>query len=206
MLAVVRISDDVGGMERIEFFSDAVFAIAITLLVITLAVPNGSPAALGSNLAKLQDRFFAIGLSFVVIGQFWIAHHRAYRYIVRYDLGLLWLNLLYLFGVCFLPFPTEVLGHYFESTLAGVFYGLTMTATSVAGGLMLLYADRRGLMGEAAAGDRRELGFRSAVTPIVFLAGTALTGVSNTLAALVWAVVLPLLRLGFTHLSRRRAA
>jgi uncharacterized membrane protein len=200
---VVRISDDVSGLERIEFFSDAVFAIAITLLVITLAAPKGSPSALGSNLAGLQGRFFAIALSFAVIGQFWIAHHRAYRHIVRYDLGLLWLNLLYLFGVCFLPFPTEVLGRYFESRLAGVFYGLAMTATSVAGGLMLLYAYRRGLMEDLPRGERREIGIRIVITPLAFLAGTALTLVGNALAALFWAVVLPLTRVGVSALARR---
>src|SRR5919197_2493902 len=98
-------------VERIAFFSDAVFAIAMTLLVVQLSVPTGPAGELGHTLRARGSKFFAFGLSFLVIGQYWLAHHRVFRHIRRYDLGLLWLNLLWLLAIAFLPFPTAVLGN-----------------------------------------------------------------------------------------------
>jgi uncharacterized membrane protein len=93
-------------VERIAFFSDAVFAIAMTLLVVQLSVPSGPAGDLGHALRSRGSKSFAFGLTFLVIGQYWLAHHRVFRHIRRYDLGLLWLNLVYLLGIAFLPFPS----------------------------------------------------------------------------------------------------
>jgi uncharacterized membrane protein len=158
-------------VERIAFFSDAVFAIAITLLVVELAVPKGPASELGDALRDLGPKLFAFVLSFLVIGQFWMAHHRVFRHVRRYDLGLVWLNLLYLLGVAFLPFPTALLGSYFESRLVGVFYGMSLFVPSALGALLWFYADRRRLVEDVPEVAHRQIGSRALATPLVFLLG-----------------------------------
>lgn len=84
------------GVERVAFFSDAVFAIAITLLVIEIAVPDGDLTGpqLTGELGRLAPKFFSFGLSFWVIGRFWISHHLTFQHLKRWNLPLLWINLL----------------------------------------------------------------------------------------------------------------
>jgi uncharacterized membrane protein len=205
-LAVQR-SSDVAGVERIEFFSDAVFAIAMTLLVVTLLVPEGTAAGdATAALRGLSEELFAFALSFVVIGQFWIAHHRLFKTIKRYDLGLLWLNLFHLLGICFLPFPTEILGRYYGSSTAGFLYGATLTATSLFGAAIWFYARARHLTGAVAPSAERATTFRAATTPAAFAIGTAFVAVSMTAAVAIWALLIPITRAVVTATARARAA
>ncbi len=102
--------------SRMEAFSDGVFSIAITLLVLELKVPPASSGArLGHELLALWPSFFGYVTSFATIGIMWINHHRLFSYIRRVDHGLLVVNLVLLFGVAVVPFTTalmaEHLGH-----------------------------------------------------------------------------------------------
>src|SRR3954452_15638233 len=85
------------GTERITAFSDGVFAISITLLVLDLRLPEASgplsDLALAQALWGLAPRVYAYALSFVVVGMYWIAHHRVLRWVRRFDGGFLWWNL-----------------------------------------------------------------------------------------------------------------
>lgn len=100
------------GAGRLVFFSDAVYAIAITLLVIDLRLVGSgeldSPA-LAQALWSMWPQLLSYVLSFLVIGSLWGSHHRKFRYINRYDGRLVWLNLLLLMVIAFIPFPTSVL-------------------------------------------------------------------------------------------------
>jgi hypothetical protein len=99
------------GIGRILALSDGVFAIAITLLVIQIALPATAGAAdLPSALLRLWPRYLAYALSFLVIARFWVSHHLAFRLITRYDSTLVWLNLVLLMFVAFLPFPQPCSG------------------------------------------------------------------------------------------------
>jgi len=93
--------------NRLEAFSDGVFAIAITLLVLEIKVPTGEALALG--LLHLWPSYLAYAISFIVIGAIWINHHAMFDWIVRADQKLLLLNTLHLMFIAFLPFPTAVL-------------------------------------------------------------------------------------------------
>jgi TMEM175 potassium channel family protein len=202
----VRRSSDPTGMDRVEFFSDAVFAIAMTLLVVTLVVPVATkPEELSHALGELSDQLFAFALSFVVIGQFWIAHHRLFRLIRSYDLALLWLNLLHLLGICFLPFPTELLGRYFGSHVAGFLYGGTLTATSLVGASIWFYALARGLAPSVDPDVRRATTFRAVMTPIAFAVGTAFVPVSMWVAVVIWGLLLPITRAAVTVAARTKS-
>ena len=189
-------------VERIAFFSDAVFAIAITLLVVELTVPEGPASRLGAALRELGPKFFAFALSFLVIGQFWMAHHRIFRYVRRYDLGLLWVNLLFLLTVAFLPFPTALLGAYFDAHIAGVFYGLSLFVPSALGMVLWFYASSRALLGDVPRATRHQIVMRGIATPVVFLLGTGAALFDTRLAVFCWTVLVPMARVGLALVVR----
>ena len=104
--------DDEKALDRVVFFSDAIFAIAMTLLVLQLRipfVPSGNEHVLWQRLGDQLPSFWSFALSFFTIGLQWMAHQRKFRLIRRYDGVLLWINMVFLFCIAFLPFPTAVL-------------------------------------------------------------------------------------------------
>ncbi len=94
--------------DRVLFFSDAVFAIAITLLVVDIRVPEVVVHA-GHELYESRGKILSFAISFLVIGLFWIGHHRLFRYITALDRPVIFLNLLFLGTIAFLPYPTALL-------------------------------------------------------------------------------------------------
>jgi len=141
---------------RIEAFSDGVFAIAITLLVIEIGVPHVDDASLGATLfGELVEQwpsYLGYVISFLQIGVIWANHHNRFRFITRSDHILLFLNTLFLMCVAFIPFPTAVLSEYLEGTTAerttaGVLYAGTLMLTAIFFTLLWLYV----------AGNRRLL-------------------------------------------------
>jgi uncharacterized membrane protein len=140
-------AEDHTGLERLIFFSDAVFAIAITLLVIDIHLPDlGSHATASQVTASLKDlmpNFFGFVVSFVVIGGFWSVHHRTFRYIRRYDITFIWMNILFLMSIAFLPFSSSLLSEYGNLTPSVVFYAASLAITSALFVLLWLYATYR---------------------------------------------------------------
>jgi len=119
-------------VNRVEALSDGVFAIAMTVLVLGIQVPEGGgDAGLVARLAALWPKFASYALSFVMLGVLWIGHHFQFQYIRRTDRTMLWLNLAFLLVVTFLPFATGVLGNYPRAPLAAVVYGSTVVAAGV---------------------------------------------------------------------------
>src|SRR5258706_3553335 len=120
---------------RVETLSDGVFAIAMTVLVLGLQVPEGGHTPeLRARLWALGPKLASYSLSFVMLGVLWIGHHYQMHYIRRVNRPLLWLNLFFLLSITFLPFSTAVLGNYYREPLAVVLYGSTV----VVGGAFLL--------------------------------------------------------------------
>ena len=97
---------------RLEAFSDGVFAIAITLLIIEVRVPDSEAGELARDLANQWPSYAAYAVSFAIIGIIWVNHHDIFERIVTVDRPLLFLNLLLLLTVAFLPLPTALLGDY----------------------------------------------------------------------------------------------
>jgi uncharacterized membrane protein len=134
---------------RIEAFSDGVFAIAITLLIIEIGVPHLEDEPPGTTLPQalvgLWPSYLGYVISFLQIGVIWANHHNRFRFIERSDHGLLFLNILFLMCVAFIPFPTALLAEYLERTAseretAGVIYAGTLAVTAVFFTLLWLYA------------------------------------------------------------------
>ena len=137
------------GTGRIEAFSDGVFAIAITLLIIEIGVPHLEDEPPGTTLSQalvgLWPSYLGYVISFLQIGVIWANHHNRFRFIERSDHGLLFLNILFLMCVAFIPFPTALLAEYLERTAseretAGVIYAGTLAVTAVFFTLLWLYA------------------------------------------------------------------
>jgi uncharacterized membrane protein len=122
------------------FFSDAAFAIAITLLATDIHVPNVPRARLAAELRQLLPSIGVYALTFVVIGAYWVAHHRMYRRVVRFDYSLVWLNMLVLLCVAFLPVPNAILARHYDSPAVVLFYAASLIATSLSTMLLWWYA------------------------------------------------------------------
>lgn len=145
---------------RLEAFSDGVFAIAITLLVLEIGVPHaGSGSVLARELGREWPSYLGFGLSFVVIGIMWMNHHTMFKDIERVDHGLLVFNLLLLMSISFLPFPTAVLAEHLKDAdarlTATLMYGGTQTVIAVFFNALWLYASsNRRLIDEHVTGQR----------------------------------------------------
>ena len=172
--------------SRIVAFSDGVFAIAITLLVLALEVPPGGDV--GDALQERGDEFFAYFLSFAVVGRFWMGHHRFFGAVARFNGGLVALNLCYLAFIALVPFSSEVLGNYSDDSLGVALYAANLTAVSLGSFAMIHYAYRRHLVREDAEGYRsRFAGGASITIAMVFALSIPLAFLSPTAAMISWA-------------------
>ncbi len=128
--------DRVMNKPRVEAFSDGVFAIAITLLVLTIAQPGAG--AMQTSRHQLLERWpslAAYAVSFLVIGIMWLNHHTVFSNLERIDRGLFYWNLLLLMTMVFIPYPTEVFGEALRlghgTRTAAVFYSVAMTVNAL---------------------------------------------------------------------------
>jgi uncharacterized membrane protein len=131
---------------RIVAFSDGVFSIAITLLVLNLGIKKGlTEGQIDDALWDQRDLFFAYAISFAVIGRFWLVHHRFFSEVRAFDGRLITLNLVYLGSIVLIPFSSELLGEYGGTTTAVVFYSVNLAVVVLLGLLLHVDARRRDL-------------------------------------------------------------
>ena len=182
---------------RVLAFSDAIFAIAITLLTINLLVPPGlHGAAFTTALHRLLPALGAYALSFLILGQLWLAHHRIFGVIARVDYVVLRRNLVFLGLIAIMPFPVRLLSDYNKRPLAVAIYAAAFIAAMAL--QLLLWLDvtrpeRRELLiepvpAEVRAGFARALGGMLLVFGAIMPAGMF----APRYAALVWALMIPL--------------
>lgn len=186
------------GHERLIFFSDAVFAIAITLLALDIRIPElvgrVSNGQLVDALIGLAPKLFAYALSFAVIGLFWLAHWRRYLLIERANETLVLLNVVLLGFVALIPFPTALLGAHGDLPSALIVYALIVSAAGLMGSATWIYAARHSLVRSGVTPRIVELGmFRALSIPMVMLASLALLPfVGTTITEMSWLLILPL--------------
>jgi uncharacterized membrane protein len=175
-------------VARIAAFSDGVFAIAITLLALQLAIPAAGQVDVWAEVRALGPNFLAFAVSFAVIGAYWMAHHRLYALIERYDAGLLWLNLLSLFFIVLIPFTTSLIGEHGDQSASVVIYALSISGAGFANTGIALYAlGRRRL---CAAGVTEAVVkyhvWRGLVIALVFLFSLALLPLGPSVTEFSW--------------------
>jgi len=125
--------------SRLEAFSDGVFAIVITLLILDIRFPDVDYSQFGRTLVSLLPRILAYVMSFIIIGVYWVTHHNSMHAIKKTDRSFLWLNILLLLFISFIPFPTSLLGRYPFQAGPIIIYGLTLIACNAIGYVMILY-------------------------------------------------------------------
>ena len=179
--------------DRVLFFSDAIFAIAITLLVIEIRVPGIDEA--GKQLRSALPNIFSFALSFAVIGLFWMGHHSLFRYITVLDRPLITLNLAFLGTIAFLPYPTALLGrdHGGLSAVAVIFYSACMAAAGIGELMIWVYAAnvKDLLVPGTSRATRRYVTLRLVRTPAVFLVSIPVAVISPSLGAYCWILIAP---------------
>ena len=182
---------------RVVNFSDAIFAIAMTLLVLQIGV-SGLSAGGGSvrdMLEALKDalpEIVSFAVSFYVIGRYWLAHHWFFSRLVRMDRRLLSQNLVYLGLVAFLPFPTSLIGEYEQNPIAFVVFAVSMAAVSAMEIVISRHGYRAGLMREDIPDGAWPWGLVASGFPVaVFLVSIPIAFANTTAAILSWFVLAP---------------
>lgn len=181
---------------RVVAFSDGLFAIAMTLLVIGITVPalsdGESISELADDLGELQSNVISFFISFAVIGRYWVAHHQFFSQLRVVDNGLIGINLVYLGFIAFLPFPTALLGTYFENPLAVSIYAISVGVVSGLEVVLFRHAHRNGLLRRRLPDDVYRWSVSVSLSPLLFFGlSIPLAFLSTTAAALFWLGTIP---------------
>jgi len=191
-------SSDIGFMNkgRLENLSDGIFAIILTLLVLELKVPpladGNSPEQLGSKLLEMAPKFLSWANSFFTVSVIWLNHHRFFKMFRIVDHTLFWWNVVLLFWISLIPFPTALMGDYLANPLSVSFYGLVMFLQSVTWVIGRLYLHRHlNLFHEfvSVAEFRKGTLFTLLFGPVAYGAASALAWVHPYLAVTLYLVI-----------------
>jgi uncharacterized membrane protein len=182
--------------NRVEAFSDGIFAIIVTLLILELKVPHieqtDSATALMTSLMDLFPKFLSWVISFLTICVIWINHHRIFETFKGFNIVLFWLNVQVLLWVCFIPFPTALVGDYPHNPLAVASYGIVMALTSASLVIVRCYGLLNTSLLEAGvpqAAYKKAIVFAFIFGPILYLVGAALALLNTFLSLTVYLLI-----------------
>ena len=180
---------------RMEALTDGIFAIAMTLLVLELKVPD-LPKSAGTSelLHKIGEdtpAFFSFLVSFLYCGLLWVMHHLAMHFVRHLQVALVWLNLLFLMAVAVMPFSCGLLGHFLRNrAVQEIYFGNTLAAASLLA-LLWLVAKHRKLINEDDPHASRLMGQRVMFLPLAL--GAAMAGAYFSFQAGSYAMLFALL-------------
>lgn len=199
-------------LDRISFFSDGVFAIAITLLVIEFKVPvieHATDGLLWDSLAHMGWKLLGFVISFFIVGYYWSVHHRIFGYVNDYTSRLIWLNLLFLFSVVLLPFSSGLLGEYSSELELHIPYGiyvLNIVLTAIMNVVLWLYISNpsKKLLTHEISPERIRLGlYFTFVVPSMFLLSFLMSLKFPIVGRLIPAFIPLILKYGLNGLAKR---
>jgi uncharacterized membrane protein len=181
---------------RVLTFNDGLYAIAMTLLVVSIAVPTisdtHSVGDLADALNDLTPNFVSFFISFAVIGRYWLAHHEAVSLLDAMDQAFISLNLIYLAFVAFLPFPTALLGEYFENPLSIAIYAVNVGIVSGMEVVLFRHAYRAKLLRRQPTPEVYRYGIVASLSPVgFFVLSIPFAFISTTLAVAIWFLLVP---------------
>ena len=199
-------------LERLILFSDAVFAIAITLLVIEIKIPEIHEKPVTDNavlhkLAELIPKFVGFLVSFLLIGQYWIVHHRMFSFVINFTDRLIWLNILFLFAIALMPFST---GFYSEFVLKGVvtpviFYTANIALLGLANFLMWRYLSnqKNNLTENLTPALAKYFSLRALTVPTIFVIFSFVYLFNPTIAFFIPMLIPFIMRLIFNPMKKK---
>jgi uncharacterized membrane protein len=195
-------------LDRMLFFTDAVFAIVMTLLVLELRPPDLEHVGLWTALAGMTPKFIAFGMSFILSAIFWAAHLSVTRRLIHFDWLVAWANIAFLLPVTVMPFASALLGETFGGESVWQAYSWVLIAVSVLMTLFLLVASRGGgrLMGGMTPRERAFRTVRALAPGIAFGVGLWLEATGrNTLSHFCWLLIPVVMLIARLALGPRRA-
>jgi uncharacterized membrane protein len=186
--------DETPRVNRLLTLSDGVIAIALTLLVLQLRVPNlsevadpDSAADLAAQLGKGLAQLVSYGISFYVIAQFWMVHRQVFRLVGDHEEGLEWWNFAFLFTISVMPFTSTLLGDFVGNPLAVDIFAVNVLIASLATQAMIVVGRRKGLLVSAARA--RASVISAVVVPVVMAASIGLSWWSTSAAMYSWVLI-----------------
>ena len=184
------------GTDRLEAISDGVFAIVLTILVLQFQVPTVPDAQAETQLLPHLITYLPLLTSYIIsfstVGLYWVVHQNLFQNIERHDRILLYLNLLFLFTVSFLPFPTQLVGTY-STHLTWIIYATNFTLVGLTLTVTWWYAARYGLTTDTIDNQRALLiSVRGLTIPIVFLLSIVVSVINLGLAYWTLLLIVPL--------------
>lgn len=176
---------------RVVAFSDGVIAIAITLLVLNLDVPDVASDDLDEALGDQWREYLAFAISFILIGRFWILHHRAFALVERFDGTLMALNLVFLALIVVMPFATDLVAEYGDIAIGVIIYAGVVGTASFMTWLMIKHSVRHGHVRERLRPLAQAASSWHGLAPsMVFLASVPVALVSAEAALCMWSLSL----------------
>ncbi len=189
-------------------FTDGVFAIIITILVLEISVPpNLSEQSLAEALRETSPELSAWVTSFLITGMYWVWHRNLFNQIRAVNRDVVWLNLLFMLPAALIPFAASVLGEYPDEPIGLHVYGAVLIAASLMRWVLYAYVARRPeLLFDPLTDRHRRIGELLAVSPIVvYVVAMALASVAPTISRILY-IAMPLLYFGLITLLRQRPA
>ncbi len=189
-------------LERVIFFSDAVFAIAITLLVIEIKAPHAEDlldSTLLNSLLSMIPKFIGFFISFLLIGQYWVTHHKLFGYVENYDQKLLWINIFFLLTIVTMPFSSALYSENVRVNLAFIIYCFNVIASGIFNLYLWRYVGSMKKNLSEVLKDHRLLNyftFRATIVPVIFLFAVSLSFLNPFFAKFTPILIYPLLKLG----------
>ena len=178
--------------DRAAFFSDAVYAIAMTLLVVGIGVPHVQDRNLGKALSELDSSIVSFFIGFFVLAYYWVSHHQMFSRLRAVNTPLLVVNLTYLAVIAFLPFPTAIVGDHGDLALAFVLFAGCLAAISVLEVALYVCALHYDLLqAEADVALRRHDVIAGLIPAIVILASIPIAFANTRFAFLAWLLIFP---------------
>lgn len=194
--------------ERLLFFSDAVFAIAITLLVIEIRLPHvdtDDSRAMLQALLSLIPNYIGFLISFLVVGRFWIGHHAQFAHVETTDRAVVWRNLLFLGVIAFMPFPTAVLVEHAGSAVGVIFYSGWLMLAGLLNWFLFSRVVKITVETHGAAGIEQRAQLRGAWMPVLIGATAAGAALLAPIAGLGVLIFSPLIMRVFQWLARPKS-
>jgi uncharacterized membrane protein len=181
--------------ERLEAFSDGVFAVALTLLVLELHTPNildhSSFGEYAATMAPLIPKVISFVLTFALICIHWVSHHYFFSHLRRVTLGLVWWNNLFLLWICFMPFPTAMLGDHATDQFPILLYGVNQLLAALNFFAFRSYASKHKLFIDNASA--KAMGPRHSIPAIAIFTLSILFAFVNAYLSLACFLIVPLL-------------
>lgn len=181
--------------NRVISFSDAVFAFAATLLVLKIDLPQLTPDQLNSSrflteLINLWPSYLANIISFIIIAYYWLNHHAIFSLLKKVNTGIIWINIIFLIFLSFLPFPVDLFGEYSNNEIIIAFYCLAISIVGFLLSAIWFYALSKKLIVNLSPKETTYYSLRFLLTPTVFALSIPLSFIDPLLSKGCWIFIL----------------